>query len=110
MQKNETWTAGEEGYIGLMRGKKALVLMASGGEYDGDAARFEHAISLARTEFEFMGFDDVRTVTAAGVNKHRKRVTEIVHRAQQAVRAIANEWYPQTSSEEMSMGRRRITT
>ena len=104
MQKNETWTVGKHGYIGLMRGKKALVSMASGGEYHGDAACFEH------TEFAGMGFDDVRAVTAAGVNKHRDRAMGIVHRAQEAVRDLASEWSRQPPAEEVQMGRQRITT
>ncbi len=60
------------GYRGLMTGKKALTLVAASGTYstgtDGKFGLFgpdwEHAVSLARTEFRFMGFSDIRCVLA----------------------------------------------
>lgn len=68
MQKGKTWDAAEGGYVGLQKGKKALVLLASGGIYEGDYAPYEHALSLTRTEFGLMGIQDVETVTSAGMN------------------------------------------
>jgi FMN-dependent NADH-azoreductase len=93
MQKGKTWDAGPEGYFGMMTGKKALVLMASGATYDGDFAPFEHGLSLARTEFGFMGFEDIRTVTAGGMNLlPPEGVEAAVARAQDEARAVAKDW------------------
>lgn len=92
LQKGETWTIDAGGYRGLMQGKRALILMASGGEYDGDRSPMEHAVSLARTQFEFMGFEDIETVTAAGVNRFPDRAETIVHAARDEVRRIARAW------------------
>lgn len=94
MQKGKTWDAGPDGYFGLLKGKKALVLMASGGIYDGDFAPYEHALSLAHVELGFMGFEDVRTVTAAGMNfLPPEQVEQAVSEAQEEAKAVAKEWY-----------------
>lgn len=94
MQKDKTWTAAPEGYKGLMTGKKALILMASGGIYEGDFAPYEHALALARVEFGFMGFTDIRTVTAAGMNfLPPEQVEQAVEAACADAREVASEWY-----------------
>ncbi len=93
MQKGRTWDAGSEGYFGMMTGKKALVLMASGATYDGDFAPYEHALSLAQVEFGFMGFEDIRTVTAGGMNLlPPEGVEAAVAKAQDEARAVAKDW------------------
>jgi FMN-dependent NADH-azoreductase len=53
MQKDETWTLDENGYVPLMTGKKALVLISSGGVYEGANVGYEHAATLAQTELGF---------------------------------------------------------
>lgn len=91
MQKGETWTVGENGYVPLMTGKKALVLMASGGVYEGPTAGYEHALSLARTEFGLMGHD-MQAVTAGGMNMLADPEAVVVEK-QNEVRAIAKSWF-----------------
>jgi FMN-dependent NADH-azoreductase len=93
MQKGATWDIRDGKYVGLMTGKKALILLASGGIYEGPMASWEHAVSLAKVEFQFMGFSDIRDVTAAGINAGKRKPEEIVAEAQEKVRAIAQEWY-----------------
>jgi len=93
MLKGETWDVAETGYVGLMQGKKALVLMASGGAYDGDYAPYEHALSLAQVEFGFLGFDDVQCVSAQGMNLFPDRAEEIVAEQQTKVREVAASWF-----------------
>lgn len=90
--KGETWDMNSSGYIGRMKGKKALIVVSSGGIYEGPMAGWEHAVSLARTEFQFMGFEDVRVVTAAGTNITPDKVGDIVKAAQEQARAVAREW------------------
>jgi FMN-dependent NADH-azoreductase len=93
MLKGETWEAGPSGYFGLMKGKKALVLMASGGIYEGQMASWEHGMSLARTEFSFMGFEDIRHAWIAGVNMMPDKVDQLVEKAREDLREIIREWY-----------------
>lgn len=91
--KGETWDIQDGKFIGLMTKKKALILLASGGIYEGPMASWEHAVSLARVEFQLMGFSDIRAVTASGMNAGKRQPEEIVAEAQEKVRAITREWY-----------------
>ena len=90
MQKDETWTLNENGYVPLMTGKQALVLLSSGGVYEGEYAGYEHAASLAQTELGFMGYDTT-VVSAAGMNLGPDPEAEIKRRIAD-VKQIANAW------------------
>ena len=93
MQKGKTWDAADGGYVGLQTDKKALVLLASGGVYDGDFAPYEHALSLARVELGFMGISDIQTVTAAGMNLlPPDEIKAVQAQATSEVKAIAEHW------------------
>ena len=93
MQKGKTWDAADGGYVGLQTDKKALVLLASGGVYDGDFAPYEHALSLARVELGFMGISDIQTVTAAGMNLlPPDEIKAVQAQATAEVKAIAEHW------------------
>jgi len=93
LQKGETWDVGANGYIGLMKGKKALVLMSSGGVYEGEMKNYEHAMSLTKGLFGFMGFEDIRGISAAGVNAKPDNADEIVSNAQAEVSKTVQDWY-----------------
>jgi FMN-dependent NADH-azoreductase len=90
MQKNETWTVDDNGYVPLMTGKKALVLMSSGGVYEGDFAGHEHAATLAQTELGFMGFDTT-IISAAGMNSRPDPEVEVSEKII-TVKRITNQW------------------
>jgi FMN-dependent NADH-azoreductase len=90
MQKNETWTVDDNGYVPLMTGKKALVLMSSGGVYEGDFAGYEHAATLAQTELGFMGFDTT-IISAAGMNSRPDPEVEVSEKII-SVKQIATRW------------------
>lgn len=92
--KGETWDVGAEGYKGLMPGRKALILMASGGRYEGPMADWDHGMSLAKQLFSFMGFADVRAAWASGMNMPALGAPDqIVAAAQDEVRAAVHDWY-----------------
>ena len=93
MLKGHTWDIGPEGYIGLLKGKKAIVINASGGIYEGEAASLDHLQSLAQFEFTFLGFSDVRGVSAAGMNMPDVDKEAVVAKAGERASAIAKEWY-----------------
>ncbi len=90
--KGETWDMNESGFIGLMKGKKALVIMSSGGVYEGAWASNEHAMSLAKAEFAFMGYE-VHGISAQGINMLTDKVDEIVKKAQEEAKHVAKQWY-----------------
>ncbi|HLD44578.1 MAG TPA: NAD(P)H-dependent oxidoreductase, partial [bacterium] len=86
MQKGVTWSIGSKGFEGLMKGKKALVLTSSGGVYEGPMVSWEHSTTLAKTEFSFMGFSDVRVISAAGLNMDPQKTDQIIDDAKKQLR------------------------
>ncbi|MDE1766993.1 MAG: NAD(P)H-dependent oxidoreductase [Thaumarchaeota archaeon] len=94
MLKGKTWDAKDGSYAGLMKGKKALVLVASGGFYGKEPmASWEHALSLGKTEFQFMGYSDVRGVLAEGMNAGDENKMSVLTKSLRQVQDIAREWY-----------------
>lgn len=91
MLKGRTWEVRDGRYVGLMKDKKALVLVASGGFYGEPMASWEHALSLGKLEFQFMGYSDIRGILAQGMNSSDSEsgLKASVSEAQN----IATEWY-----------------
>ena len=92
MLKGRTWDADESGPSGLLAGKRALVLMASGGTWEGELAYMEHGLSLARVEFAFMGVSRVETVWASGMTRPETNVQEVMDERCRQVARIAAGW------------------
>lgn len=92
MLKGKTWDSNEDGFYGLMKKKKALILMTSGGVYKGKMAHLEHAMSLAKSSFEFMGYK-VTCVSASGLSTMPEKAPEIVAKAQEEVVEATRKWY-----------------
>jgi len=91
--KGETWDI-KNGFVGLMKGKKALIMISSGGIYEGKMASWEHAMSLAKIEFQFMGFEDIRGIHAGGMNSlPKEKSEEVIKKCQDQVKEIVKEWY-----------------
>lgn len=73
LQVGETIRPGDGKYAGLMGGRRAVILSASGGVYsdgNGEGPMFgpawDHAVTLARQLFSFMGYSEVHSVLAEG--------------------------------------------
>jgi FMN-dependent NADH-azoreductase len=94
MLKGQTWDAADGKYLGLMSGKKALVIVSSGGLYTKEPMiHWEHALSLAKVEFQFMGFSDVRGILNGGMNAGDEIQSENLLNSLEDVKKIAKEWY-----------------
>jgi len=94
MLKGQTWDAADGKYFGLMNGKKALTIVSSGGLYTKEPmTSHEHALSLSKIEFQFMGFSDVRGVLNEGMNAGDQIQSENLRKSLDAVTKIAKEWY-----------------
>lgn len=94
MQKGETWNSKDGTYVGMMNGKKALVLVSSGGYYKKESmVSWEHALSLAKLEFQFMGYSDIRGVLAEGMNAGDESKLSHLKKSIEEVQKIAHEWY-----------------
>jgi len=93
MLKRQTWDAKNGSYTGLMNGKKALTVVSSGAVYEnGPMASWEHALSLAKTEFQFMGYSDIRGILAGGMNAGEDVKSLNLENSIKQVQAIAQEW------------------
>lgn len=94
MLKGETWAVKDGKYLGLMGGKKALALVSAGGMYDhGPMISWEHALSLTKVEFQFMGYSDIRGILAGGMNAGEDTKTRNLEQSISQVRQITQQWY-----------------
>ena len=94
MLKGQTWNAQDGKYVGLMKGKKALTIVSSGGSYStGPMKAWEHAVSLSNSEFQFMGFSDVKGILADGMGGAEDAKSSSLAKAFEEIHAIAHEWY-----------------
>jgi FMN-dependent NADH-azoreductase len=111
MLQGDTFKPNPKGaFLGLMTGKKALVLMTAFGTYSiGDGTvgslfgpTYEHAMSLAKLEFKFMGFSDIRGVLGEGMSpsKGDDVKARLLEETIEQVRSIAQEWYQKESLTE----------
>jgi FMN-dependent NADH-azoreductase len=63
-----TFKYGENGPVGLATGKKAYIVLASGGVYSsGPAAPLNHAVPYLKSVLGFIGITDVETVYVEGL-------------------------------------------
>jgi FMN-dependent NADH-azoreductase len=104
MLQGETFQPNPKGaFLGLMTGKKALVLMTAFGTYSiGDGTvgslfgpTYEHAMTLARLEFKFMGFSDIRGILGEGMSPSKTESAKVLllDEAIEQARSVAQEWY-----------------
>lgn len=94
MLKGQTWNMQDGKYVGLMKGKKALTIVSSGGSYStGPMKAWEHAVSLSNSEFQFMGFSDVKGILAEGMGGAEDAKSSSLAKAFDEIHAITHEWY-----------------
>src|SRR6266568_6264425 len=108
MLQGDTFQPNPKGaFWGMMTGKKALVLMTAFGTYSrGDGTvgslfgpTYEHGMSLAKLEFKFMGFSDIRGVLGEGMSpsKDEDAKARLLEEAIEQVQSITQEWYRKES-------------
>ncbi|VVB57122.1 FMN-dependent NADH-azoreductase [uncultured archaeon] len=91
--KGHTWNMNEKGYVGLLPGKKAVIISTSGAEYSGSPmSSMEHSLSLAKALFGFMGFTPVEVVSAEGINSKPHKKDETLDAAAARLAQIAKDW------------------
>jgi FMN-dependent NADH-azoreductase len=68
-----TFSAGADGYKGLVTGKKATIIIASGGAYAGTASEaYDQQTPYLRTILGFIGITDVTFIQAGGTSQIRQ--------------------------------------
>ncbi|MBR8236096.1 MULTISPECIES: FMN-dependent NADH-azoreductase [unclassified Burkholderia] len=69
--RGKTFARGESGPIGLAQGKRVIVALARGNVYSEGSPyqAFEHAETLLRSVFTFMGVQDIEFIVAEGLGR-----------------------------------------
>ncbi|MFH1375103.1 MAG: NAD(P)H-dependent oxidoreductase [Patescibacteria group bacterium] len=81
--------------VGLLEGRKALIINSSGMAYEAPEVQgMEHSLSLGKLELNFMGITAVELVSAAGVNMQPPEEAEqTVAQAVSAAEQVAEKWF-----------------
>ena len=92
-QAGRTFKYTAEGAVGLVNGKKAVLLNARGGDYSSETmAPFEMAIKYVQTNFGFWGITDVETIVIEGHNQYPDRAQDIIADGLEAVAKAAGKF------------------
>lgn len=79
-----------EGPVGLLTGKKALILNASGGVYShGPASAAEMAVKFVKNNLMLWGFTDIEEIIVEGHNQLPAEAESIVNKGLDAARSLA---------------------
>ncbi len=93
LQPNQTFKLTEKGYEGLCHGKKAAVLMTTGGDYDLEIAKpMNHATGLITTVFGIIGIPS-QHISAYGLNVYPNRINEILEVTKEKITDLVKLWY-----------------
>jgi FMN-dependent NADH-azoreductase len=91
LQAGKTFRYTPTGFEGMLKGKKALAITTSGGDYTTNAA-WDFSTPLVHGEFEFMGMES-KIVTAGGMSMDESKTQDAINNAMAKLNAIANEWF-----------------
>jgi len=91
IQSGKTFQYTETGFEGLLKGKKAIVITTSGGEYESNSA-WDFSTPLVQGEFSFIGFE-TKVVSAGGMSMSSEKTKESLESAQEKLEKIVNHWY-----------------
>ncbi|QDI90713.1 FMN-dependent NADH-azoreductase [Salicibibacter halophilus] len=85
----KTFKYTEEGDVGLLTGKKIVLLNARGGVY-AENDPFEMAVSFMKTQFAFFGITDIDTVVIEGHHEFPDRSETIIEEGLTKARHLAS--------------------
>lgn len=91
IQAGKTFKYNESGFEGLLKGKNALVITTSGGDYASNSA-WDFSTPLVQGEFSFIGFE-TKIVTAGGMSMDSEKSKESLDNAITKLDKISQEWY-----------------
>jgi FMN-dependent NADH-azoreductase len=91
IQSGKTFKYTDSGFEGLQKGKKAIVITTSGGDYQSNSA-WDFSTPLVQGEFSFIGFE-TKVVTAGGMSMSSEKTNESLENAQEKLEKIVNHWY-----------------
>jgi FMN-dependent NADH-azoreductase len=84
-----TFSYGANGPTGLLTGKRAIVILSSGGVYsEGPAQPLDFNGTYIRSVLGFLGITDVELITAEGVSMGEEKAKQTLSQAQEKISAI----------------------
>lgn len=84
-----TFSYGANGPTGLLTGKRAIVILSSGGVYsEGPAQPLDFNGTYIRSVLGFLGITDVELIAAEGVSMGEEKARQTVSQAQEKISAI----------------------
>ncbi|WP_225032197.1 FMN-dependent NADH-azoreductase [Paraburkholderia sp. XV] len=88
--RGKTFARGENGPIGLAQGKRVIVALARGNVYSKESPyqAFEHAETLLRSVFTFIGVSNIEFVVAEGLGRSEEVRRASIANALEAARKI----------------------
>jgi FMN-dependent NADH-azoreductase len=94
VRAGRTFAVGPTGYEGLVKGKKALFITTSGGNYAAGTpmAALNFLEPYLRAVFGFIGVTEVRFVTAAGMNQGRDEAAKSRGKAERTLDDLSISW------------------
>ncbi|WP_454887383.1 FMN-dependent NADH-azoreductase [Sphingomonas oryzagri] len=89
--RDKTFARGENGPIGLVTGKRVIVALARGNVYGEGSpyATFEHAETLLRSVFSFIGVTDIEFIVAEGLGRSEDARRAAIEGALEQARRIS---------------------
>jgi FMN-dependent NADH-azoreductase len=91
IQSGKTFKYENGGFVGMLTGKKALVITTSGGDYSSNAA-WDFSTPLAHGEFGFIGMES-KVITAGGMSMSPEMTESSLNSAMQKIDTTVSEWY-----------------
>lgn len=94
VRAGKTFAVGPNGFEGLVKNKKALFILCSGGSYPPGSpmAAYNFQEPYLRHIFAYMGITDVRFVTADGVNLGEDTAKASRQKVENALTELATTW------------------
>jgi FMN-dependent NADH-azoreductase len=94
VRPGKTFGVGPKGFEGLVKGKKALFITASGGSYTPGSVRADlnYLEPFLRGVFGFMGVTNMQFVVADNLNRGGDAARQSRERAENALRELAATW------------------
>jgi len=84
-----TFSYGANGPTGLLTGKRAIVILSSGGVYsEGPAQPLDFNGTYIRSVLGFLGITDVELIVAEGVSMGEEKAKQTVSQAQEKISAV----------------------
>ena len=90
LRAKKTFQYGESGPEGLVKGKKAILVVSRGGVYSEGAYKImDHQEPYLRAVLGFIGISDIETIHIEGVAMGQEKIAEALEKAKQQINKIS---------------------